>query len=135
MTQRLHDWQLRLEACLAERWALPFEWGKQDCCLFAADCVQAITGADWAASFRGQYDSKVSAYRMLVDAGGMEAVAAAALGEQIAPAMAQTGDIGMVEDAGRALVVCGGGNWLGAGLDGLECVAASRVVRAWRVCA
>jgi hypothetical protein len=134
MTQRLQDWQVRFESCLAERWARPFAWGRQDCCLFAADCVEAITGQDWAATFRGRYIAKMGAYRLLIAAGGMQVVAAAALGDEIPVLMAQVGDIGMVEDIGQALVVCAGGHWLGAGADGVEHVPTSRVVRAWRVC-
>ncbi len=34
----------------------PFSWGSHDCCLWACDCVAAMTGVDPAAWFRGACD-------------------------------------------------------------------------------
>lgn len=52
----------------------PFEWGKNDCCLMAANYVAATTGVDCAESFRGKYNTAIGAYRLLSKAGGMEAI-------------------------------------------------------------
>lgn len=136
MSHRLHDWQLRLEACLAERWAKPFEWGVLDCCLFAADCVEAVTGVDPAADFRGSYDSKAGAYRLVSRLGGFRAMAGARLGAEIPVAMAQAGDIGFVgDDSAGSMVVCGGAHWLGISEAGVAWVPVSDVVIAWRCAA
>ena len=61
---RFYDWQERLDAAMNRAKSQMFSYGEFDCALFAADCVQAITGADYAAELRG-YDSKVAAYRVL----------------------------------------------------------------------
>lgn len=133
MTRRLHDWQLRLEACIAERWARPFEWGVHDCTLFAADCVLAVTGVDHAADFRGKYTTEIGARKLLLRAGGLEAIAIGSLGAEIHPALAQAGDVGMAfETEQPILCVWGGAHWIGAGLEGLQPVVG--VQRAWRCC-
>jgi hypothetical protein len=42
-----------------------FKWGSHDCCMFAADVVQAMTGEDWASEFRGKYSTKDGAIEAL----------------------------------------------------------------------
>ena len=58
---RLDDWQ----TLLADELSKPrsFSWGKNDCCLFAGDIVQTITGIDPAATFRGKYDTALGAIK------------------------------------------------------------------------
>ena len=51
--------------------SIPFQWGKCDCCLWAADVVLALTGVDHAATFRGSYDSMRGAQRLLKSRGGL----------------------------------------------------------------
>jgi len=46
------DWPERLLAALAAARDRPFRWGEHDCCLFAADLIEAVTGVDPAAAFR-----------------------------------------------------------------------------------
>jgi len=48
----------------------PFVAGKFDCCLFAADCVQAMTGEDPAADFRGKYSTMEGAIAALKEFSG-----------------------------------------------------------------
>ena len=54
---RLADWQTRLTGYLARCAGAPFEWGRQDCALFLAGAVEAMTGADFARPYRGNYQS------------------------------------------------------------------------------
>lgn len=58
---RLHDWPERLAGFLDSRQGEPFAWGSNDCALFAADAVQAITGVDLAREFRGYSDEEGAA--------------------------------------------------------------------------
>ena len=41
---RLRDWPERLDALLRSRASVPFEWGRNDCCTFVADAIEAMTG-------------------------------------------------------------------------------------------
>lgn len=134
MTARLLDWQVRLEACLAERWARPFAWGQQDCALCAADCVLACTGVDPAARLRGTYSNAAGAAAVLRTHGGLVAIAARNLGAEVAPLCATLGDVGLVANGGReCLAVCTGPVWLAPGPNGLTPFPPECVTRAWRL--
>lgn len=52
---RYDDWGPRLTMYLRDASREPFGYGSSDCALFAAGAVQAITGQDLAADFRGKY--------------------------------------------------------------------------------
>lgn len=47
-----------------------FEWGVNDCCLFASSCVHVVTGFDPMASWRGKYQTEQGAMRLLKKHGG-----------------------------------------------------------------
>lgn len=129
---RLPDWQMRLAALVDGRAGQPFEWGARDCCLWAADAVLAVTGHDPAAPLRGAYASALQAGRVLRGT-SIEALAEKALGDEILPALAQAGDVGLVVgEEGPALVVQGGDAWLAQAAVGLAVVRPDAVTRAWR---
>jgi hypothetical protein len=133
MTERFRDWQSRLQACQAERCARPFAWGAQDCALFGADCVLAQTGSDAAADVRGTYFDAAGAARVIRALGGLRAIAAARLGAEVSPLLAQTGDIGLVMSGEReCFAVCSGDGWIAPAADGLEHVPMSCALTAWR---
>lgn len=56
--ERLPDWNTRVANALADRAARPFAWGVNDCAIFAADVIEAATGHDLAAPYRGRYRSR-----------------------------------------------------------------------------
>ena len=62
---RRPDWSARLAGILEHAERTPFVWGKDDCCLFAADCVFAMTGRDPATFFRNTYTSPNGAWRRI----------------------------------------------------------------------
>lgn len=66
---RLPDWKSRLTAWLAEIVRRPFAPGTHDCALFAAGAVQAMTGRDPAAPYRGRYQTLRGGKRILRQAG------------------------------------------------------------------
>lgn len=131
---RLPDWQLRLSKLCAERRNSAFLWGTHDCCLWAADCVLAITGEDPARDIRGTYRGALGAAEVLKAHGGIEALATAALGPAVAVSYAAVGDIVCIEVAGRkSLALCNGATVLATGLDRLECLGLDCAVCAWKV--
>lgn len=67
---RLPDWETRLADLIAERWASPLEFGAHDCCLWGADVVDAQTGVDHGAIFRGTYTDAEGAAAALREHGG-----------------------------------------------------------------
>lgn len=96
--KKQHNWQTKLATYITQNQERPFEWGDFDCCLFAADCVQAMTGEDPAADFRGRYKTKLGAAKALkrIGAGDLESTLDKILGEPIKE-HAQKGDICLVE--------------------------------------
>lgn len=62
---RLSAWESRLASYLADRAGEPFAYGVNDCALFAAGAVEAITGIDPIPHFRGAYDSAAGSIRAL----------------------------------------------------------------------
>lgn len=127
---RRAGWPEHLHACIAARLGQPFAWGRHDCCLFAADCVAAITGADPAADLRGRYATASSAQRLLVAFGGLAALARRRLGAEISVQAVWPGDVG-ISLAGLLqtplLAVWSGTNWLAPAATGLQPVAAPAI--------
>lgn len=96
---RLPDWEDRLHAYLLTRTGLAHVFGTNDCCLFGADEVEAITGEDIAAEFRGRYTTELGAVRALrrYGAGSIAATIDTKL-PRVESAFARRGDLAMVND-------------------------------------
>lgn len=98
---RYPDWRARLEAYFRQVGREPFAWGRHDCALFLAGAVEAMTGEDYAAPFRGRYKTPLGAQRVLRKEGfeSLAAVASAHL-KEIPPAAARVGDGALVRVEG-----------------------------------
>ena len=96
---RLPDWKSRLTLYVSDAARRPFCEGSHDCALFLAGGVEAQTGFDPAARWRGCYTTTRSGLRLLRKTGFPDHIAlAASLLPEIAPAFAQAGDGAMVSD-------------------------------------
>ncbi len=112
---------------------MPFAWGSNDCALFAADAVLAMTGIDHAKDLRA-YDSAQAAARLIDSRGGLEAIATGAMGNQIPALMAGPGDVVMHAEGGRpTLAICNGSTLIAPGPDGIVALPMSAAITAWRV--
>ena len=67
MILRHNDWRSRMHDNLEVRRRLPFEWGENDCAIFAAKHIQAMLGDeyDWSGPFVGTYNSAIGALKTL----------------------------------------------------------------------
>lgn len=129
MGPRLDGWERRLDAVIIED--RPFEWGKSDCCKFAARCVNAIVGTD--PSERWQYADEFGAGRILRQYGGVEGIATFVFGEPKDAMSANRGDVVMVEAPKRMLGVCIGHLVAVQGGHGVEFVVLSSALKAWSI--
>lgn len=130
---RRRDWEGRFAAFVAERRGVPFAWGSNDCCLFAADAVLAITGTDHAGVLR-VHTSALEAARLVAQRGGLRQIATDALGSAVAPAMATVGDVVLVVNGGRELLaVCNGGTAIAPGERGMVALGMEAALAAWKV--
>lgn len=104
---RHDDWQERLSRYFESVADRRFEWGQHDCALFAASAVEAMTGVDILAEFRGQYSSRVGAAKALREIGQGTLIKTFnhRLGRWKRPALAQRGDIVMFQNS--AGICCG----------------------------
>lgn len=141
---RRNDWPNRLMDAVAAAKAKPFAWGESDCCLFACDCILAMTGVDPAAWFRGRYTTRKGAMRCLKTFSGggiaatVERIAADCRAPEILPTQAQRGDVLLVDapecpPERLAMGVCVGTHIAAMGPHGVTLVPLARGLRAWRV--
>lgn len=132
---RLADWPQRLAAYLASRQFTPFLWGSNDCCRFAADGVQAITGHDYMASLRSQYATPLQASRLLKKQDGLLQLTCKQIGQPLpSPLMASRGDVVLFDTpAGTALGLCVGAQIASAGISGTVFCSMTAALAAWGV--
>lgn len=132
--KRVANWTAALQAKIEASKAKPFVWGENDCFTFAADCVFAITGEDKMAKRRGKYKTELGANKMLKRVGGVEAAITSELGEPMAPAFAQRGDVVYFVGAmGETAGVCIGRMIASPTLTGVGFTSMQLAKKAWRV--
>ena len=131
---RLENWESRLSRVIERHYASPLVYGETDCFTFPADAVEAVTGERIFADSRG-YTTETGAARMLRRK-GFETLADAfgSLFEEIPPALAGRGDLGIVDRDGEAT----GGvftalGFLVRGDAGLVAMPRSQAAQAFRV--
>jgi len=137
MLKRHAQWPEALASEIARAWTKPFTWGANDCCLFACDCVLAMTGTDIASSFRG-YRNVEEAKDILKRFGGVGGVAEDVARQygvsQIPALMGQRGDIFLIDVGhGETLGVGAGERILCPGFRGLVSLPQLQAIRAWKI--
>jgi hypothetical protein len=97
---RILTWEDALSEYITTKRDEPFEYGLNDCCLFAAGAVEAITGEDPMPEFRGQYDSLKGSLKALkeIGAGTLEDTMDVKFSE-VAISYAQRGDLAFFNDS------------------------------------
>jgi len=143
--QRKDHWDTQhFDDFLLARVTMEFAWGTNDCALFAADAVEAITGVDIAEDFRGKYTTEKKAFALIASLTGGTTVADAAsycaakhgLVEHEFPLMAKRGDLVVVEDDSRLIagvVHLSGRHVVVVGEGGLKRVPLTAIKRAWAI--
>jgi hypothetical protein len=130
--QRRNDWPERLSAFVESRRFSPFDWGKNDCALFAADGVLAMTDVDLAADLR-TYSDEAGAVALISKAGGMSGFART-LAQRVT-GLARRGDIVLAVIAGRETfgLCMGGGLYAAPGADGVVFRPFADVIKVFEV--
>jgi len=128
---RIPTWENALSNYVAEKRHEPFEYGVNDCCLFAAGAVLQITGEDPMPEFRGKYDSLKGSLTVIkeIGAGTLEATLDGKFPE-VAIGHAQRGDLAFFD--GSVGVVMGGFAYF-ASDDGLEKIPRAMWDKCWSV--
>jgi hypothetical protein len=95
---RFEGWEVRLNAALDKHSRRPHDWGRDDCMIFVADCVWALTQKDAAEPWRRTYSDEAGALALVEAHGGFPKLVETALTragiafEHIPPSFAQRGD-------------------------------------------
>lgn len=128
---RISNWETALSEYINVMRHAPFEYGVNDCCMFAAGAVEAMTGIDAMAEFRGKYDSALSAAKALRDIGkgSLEATIDDKFPEVVI-SQAKRGDIALFDDS--LGIVSGSFAWFVSD-DGLERVQRADWQKTWSV--
>lgn len=128
---RLDSWEKNLNAYL--KTVGPFEWGKNDCCLFAANAVEAMTGVDPAKKYRG-YKTKLGAAKKLKNIGIEGAWTEVLNGEPINPKLCRRGDVVLFQNGQEQSVgVCLGTTFAAIAEEGLIMLSMDNAIMGWRV--
>lgn len=98
----------------------PFEWGKHDCCCFAAGAVEAMTGQNPMAEFLGTYSDQESARAALreIGSGTLYHTLLSKFGRPLHPSRARRGDIAYAVHDGPTLGICLGQDCAFVGQEG-----------------
>lgn len=128
---RISVWEDALANYIAIKRHQPFEYGVNDCCLFAAGAVLEVTGEDPMSEFRGKYDSLKTSLKVIkeIGAGTLEATMDAKFPE-VAIGNAQRGDLAFFDDS--VGVVMGGFAYFVSD-DGLERIPRDMWDKSWSV--
>jgi hypothetical protein len=139
---RYGDWQSRLTAYLLHAERVPFRYGVQDCGLFVAGAILAMTGVDTVAELRG-YTNRTQAFQRIADVCGQPTMEAAAVylaklhGLPEVPVLcAQRGDAVMLRGGRRSslgIVAMHGTEILTPYRAGLLRLPLSHARRAWHI--
>ncbi len=138
--KHLENWPTKLNDFIDSCRTKPFEWGQHDCCLFAANAVQATTGIDPAAgTFRGKYKTNFEALRLVRRFGGIEKLAAKVCARFEFPpvkvTLAQRGDMVLLKKKQEDPVmgICLGRISAFPAMEGLRFVSTSECSKAWKI--
>lgn len=93
---RLINWRTKLTAHVHAHLERNLEWGQHDCVLWAASCIEKVTGVDHAAKIKGTYSTPEGGYKAIVKAFGCHQITELCeklLGSPIHIASAIPGDV------------------------------------------
>jgi hypothetical protein len=127
---RLPDWEERLGKVI-ETSQQTLDYGQFDCAIWAARCVNAVWGVDFASQYLGRYSAIAGGLR-LARAKSLSALVSARM-RPVAPFLAHRGAIGLwqADKANQGLCVKDGVYWLAPMAGTIVQVEASFITRSW----
>lgn len=126
----------RLNAVIDSCEGLPFRYGEHDCCMFAARCVDAMSGTALSRLLPQLYHDEESAFAFIERQGGIVNAATKLLGVDPVRGWAQArrGDVCMVDtERGPGLGVCVGQRIAVADEVGLALYPVDQARLVWRI--
>jgi len=127
------NWSQAMWTAIEARAATPFAWGSNDCCLFVAHVVDAMTNGRFVQQLSQRYTDHASALRYIASEGGIGPAVSEYLGQasRIRP---QRGDVVLwAGDKGETLGLCVGAELAAMGPDGVVFVPKSLTLETWTI--
>lgn len=132
--KRCSNWELRLSKTVESHLYEPFAWGTNDCVMFAADCIEAMTGVALVFHLQCTWASQSEAIRAIAKVGGIGAAVERMGFAKVPPLFAQRGDLVLHRrDGTDALAICLGDKLAGPSESGLLFFGLENGVKAWRI--
>ena len=129
---RRHDWADRMFSVIDAHQSVSFEWGVNDCCLFATRVIDAMTDGDIAEQILTRYHDEPTGKALIAEYGSLQAVTTHYYGEPSSERPTR-GDLVLVDGGlGDALGICVGGYVLCMGPDGLRKLPRSEIRACWK---
>lgn len=130
---RREDWVAQLWQQVNDHADAPFAWGLNDCCLFAARAIDAMTDSDLELELASQYSDEETALAYIASHGSLEAAVTSHLGEP-AEGRALRGDVVMCANDGNPCVgVCVGSTVACMGQAGLVFLPRQDITKRWSI--
>lgn len=129
-TLRIEGWERRLNDYLESMKEVPFEWGKNDCTLFASQLSIIMINVDYMADFRGKYTNEEQAKSLIASVKDLKSHMYSLL-EPIDLNFVRRGDLVMYQNA---LGICNGSlSYFMTEKHGRVPVKTSKCDYAWKV--
>ncbi len=109
----------------------PFAWGVNDCCLYVARTLDAMTGSDLESRILAEYHDEASARALIARHGSLAAAVTHFLGEP-QDVRATRGDVVEIDhDGDPAVGICFGADVYAMGPGGLQKIGRECIRRVW----
>ena len=127
------DWVDQMFATIEAHTDLPFEWGVNDCCIFVARVIDAMTSSTIEADLSAEYHDEETALAFIASHGSLEAAVSVFLGDPV-PGMAMRGDAVLLDGGnGPALGIMLGDVIAAMGPDGIVYMPRGAALMRWAV--
>jgi len=131
---RKPNWLKRLREVVRFHESEPFQYGQNDCVLFAARCIDAMTDSDWVGFVKARCHDEATAKAYIESEGSIEAGVTQRFGEPVLPLAARRGDLCLIETPyGPGLGICLGTEVATPGEKGLVRTPFQFALKAWRI--
>jgi hypothetical protein len=130
---RRDDWVEQMWLAIEDHDSTEFVWGVNDCCLFVARVVDAMTDGDFEAQLNASYTDEETALAYIASFGSLEAAVSSHLG-QPEPGRPLRGDVVLIDGgAGPALGILVGGHIAGMGPNGFVYLPRGEALQRWAI--
>ncbi len=131
---RRYDWASQMYSVIDAHIDSPFEWGLNDCCLFAARVVDAMCGTAHEVELTKHYSDEASALQYIENFGGIAKAVETYLGKSLTDGRPNRGDVILFSgENGETIGVCCGLYIAAMGAEGIVTTNRSTVICYWSI--